>query len=349
MSLEHDLTLVTQGDNITSRLSSRREADAADHLNSLAKRRNRADFRWNRMKAKCLGPWQQESHWKLAEYTDRVGRRILLVPNHDFDNHRESSYENSVGIESNSTQTQKPELQAKASDLTEVIRRNADAFIMDGSTTSTEAETMDDEGSFQVSDSENSNGEVDSHNSEAASSEGMSVKKLQSEAQKFEDFELDAEWDKIGNEELDNIGTDGDVDGWARAFIWENEEVVVARFESVMIVSLRSYVLGKILLTSNGIYFRQIGDEINGLTKQPVKVGDVGVQDAKDKRWRLSRLVEVHGRRYMLRQQALELFFSDSCELFLNFTNGTKDRDRFYAKLRNSCKVSFSTRLLITF
>jgi hypothetical protein len=49
----------------------------------------------------------------------------------------------------------------------------------------------------------------------------------------------------------------------------------------------------------------------------------------------------VHGRRYMLRAQALELFFSDSHELFLNFLEGNKERHRFYAKLRNSCKVSY--------
>ena len=42
----------------------------------------------------------------------------------------------------------------------------------------------------------------------------------------------------------------------------------------------------------------------------------------------------------MLRAQALELFFSDSHELFLNFLEGHKERNRFYAKLRNSCKVS---------
>ena len=69
--------------------------------------------------------------------------------------------------------------------------------------------------------------------------------------------------------------------------------------------------------------------------------GPQGSTDVNDRRWRLSRLTEVHGRRYILRAQALELFFSDSHELFLNFLEGTKERNRFYAKLRNSCKVRF--------
>jgi hypothetical protein len=47
----------------------------------------------------------------------------------------------------------------------------------------------------------------------------------------------------------------------------------------------------------------------------------------------------VHGRRFMLCAQAIELFFADGVELFLNFSGGTRERDRFYAKLRNSCKV----------
>ena len=47
----------------------------------------------------------------------------------------------------------------------------------------------------------------------------------------------------------------------------------------------------------------------------------------------------------MLRSQALELFFSDSHELLLNFPGGVKDRERFYTKLRHSCKV----RLILDF
>ena len=125
-----------------------------------------------------------------------------------------------------------------------------------------------------------------------------------------------------------------------QAFVWADGESVIARFEPVMIVSLQSFVEGKILLTTHGLYFHQLGDEINAITKEPMKGSEATEVDTKDRRWRLARLTEMHGRRFMLRPQALELFFSDNNELLLNFSGGVKDRDRFHAKLRHNCKVS---------
>ena len=120
---------------------------------------------------------------------------------------------------------------------------------------------------------------------------------------------------------------------------------VVARFESVTIVTLQSLIEGSLLLTTHGLYFKRVGEEVSAMSREPTSNQDqsrnFGSSEGNDRRWRLSRLTEVLGRRYMLRAQALELFFSDSHELFLNFSGGTKERDRFHAKLRNSCKVSF--------
>jgi len=107
----------------------------------------------------------------------------------------------------------------------------------------------------------------------------------------------------------------------------------VARFGEVTVVTLQTLTEGRLLLTTHGLYFHPTGDDINVMTKERF------VREEKDQRWRLSRLTEVHGRRYMLRAQALEMFFSDTHELFVSFSGGTRERDRFYAKLRNSCKV----------
>ena len=105
-----------------------------------------------------------------------------------------------------------------------------------------------------------------------------------------------------------------------------------------MMVTLRYTFEGFLLLTTEGLYFRQIGSGINVISKESCPL------QKSDRRWRLNGLKEVHGRRYLLRTQALELFFADSQELFLNFLKGQKERNRFYAKLRNSCKVSFKLR-----
>ena len=107
------------------------------------------------------------------------------------------------------------------------------------------------------------------------------------------------------------------------------------RFEEVMIVTLRYRFDGYLLLTTEGLYFRQIGNGANVISKESCPL------PRSDRRWRLNGLKEVHGRRYLLRTQALELFFADGQELFLNFTKGQKERNRFYAKVRNSCKVSY--------
>ena len=122
---------------------------------------------------------------------------------------------------------------------------------------------------------------------------------------------------------------------------------VVARFESVTIVTLQSLIEGSLLLTTHGLYFKRVGEEVSAMSREPTSNPDTNRNnnEGNDRRWRLSRLTEVLGRRYMLRAQALELFFSDSHELFLNFSGGTKERDRFHAKLRNSCKVGFPTNV----
>ena len=104
-----------------------------------------------------------------------------------------------------------------------------------------------------------------------------------------------------------------------------------------MVVTLRYTFEGSLLLTTEGLYFHQIGSGTNVISKQPCSL------QKGDRRWRLSGLKEVHGRRYMLRTQAIELFFANGHELFLNFLKGQKERNKFYAKLRNSCKVSFDS------
>ena len=53
------------------------------------------------------------------------------------------------------------------------------------------------------------------------------------------------DWDKIEAEDVQD-------DAWAKAFIWSDLESVVARFESVTIVTLQVLIEGKLLLTTHG-------------------------------------------------------------------------------------------------
>lgn len=310
------------GDLTWKRLYDRHQVDQTDTSKVLHTRRSGADARWRVIYSKVVTPWRNENYWKLGKNTDQLGRRTLLIPNPEFHNHKDACYDTTAGNRealSNSSNLKKG--------LSDVMRRNADAFVRTYSVD--EHDYRDDESSSLpfVSEEDSTGG--------SATTDSESIHDVQEVIENLPHEDED-EWDKIDSEEIKSIDANGKSDLWARAFIWAESETVVARFEPVVIVSLQTFVEGKVLLTTHGLYFRQLGEEMNVMTKEPVAAGEAG----KDRRWRLTRLTEIHGRRYMLRPQAVELFFSDSHELLLNFPSGFKERDRFYAKLRNSCRVS---------
>jgi PH domain associated with Beige/BEACH len=303
------------GDTTAKRLTERHQNDTLEGSKINTARRNGADTRWKGIYRKTVGPWKDENHWKLSRQTDLLGRRTLMVQNTHFSDHSNARHDSS------STNTAP---KAKA-DLNEVMRRNAEAFVSSAS-----KEERDEESSLNLISDGDSSTDLET------STDADSVDRMDDFVQAVGE---DEEWDKIDNQEIEGIDADGGSDSWAKTFIWAENEILIARFEPIMIVSLQSYVEGKLLLTSHGLYFRQIGEETNTITRKAVDAGEATIMEGKDRRWRLARLTEVHGRRYMLRPQALELFFADGHELLLNFPTGSRDRDRFYAKLRNSCRV----------
>lgn len=327
--LEHD------GDTTIKRLTANHKLDGAESAKSALMRRSAADYRWRGIQLKVSDPWKNERYWKLARYTDLLGRRTHLVQNRQFNDHSDASYDLVMGKEREKEEFERQQRLRAKKDLSDVMRRNAEAFVVNDS--QVEVELRDDDSSQLLASDGESSAELESSSVDGDSIDNgreVAVQNLPT------NDEQDDGWDKIDSEEIQDVDAEGSSDAWAAAFIWADTESVVARFEPVMIVSLQTFVEGKILLTTHGLYFHQIGDEINVITREPIDSGDAAGLDAKDRRWRLTRLTEVHGRRYMLRPQALELFFSDSHELLLNFPGGVKDRDRFHAKLRNSCKAS---------
>lgn len=318
------------GDSTVKRLSEKHKSESAEMSRGLLLRRNGAEIRWRRILRMTAEPWESMLHWRLASYTDRTGSRTLLVPNRSFSDHKGASYELMMEKEREKAEKER-KARLRDKEMSEVMRRNAEAFTMHDSTNFTDVDVKDDDSSvLQTSDGESS--EVGS------STDTQSVASTR-QVELTGDDEREEEWDRIETEDYLHVNSDGDIDAWARQFIWSDNESIVARFESIIVVSLQSYVDGKLLLTTHGLYFQQIGEEVSVITKLPVEGHDSSNADSKQRRWRLTRLTEIHGRRYLLRQQALELFFSDGQQLFLNFSGGPKDRDRFYAKLRNSCKV----------
>ena len=326
--------LECEGDATLKRLSQKHPYDLGEFLKVLASRNVASDERWKGIDMKINELWKGGIHWKLPEHTDHLGRRIVLVRNRQFDDHSVASYDLQMGKEREKEEKEREERLRRKQELSELMRRNTEAFT-----------------SQNIDDEEDEEKETDTIASDSVRGRLDTVMTFDSEVDNERDIfdtmtsdpELDTavesfEVDAIENIELVDSAAaeiDNDEDAWAKGFIWTDGESVVARFDSVLIVTLQYLIEGKLLLTTHGLYFHQTGEDTNVVTKESKS------SEGNDRRWRLSRLTDVHGRRYMLRAQALELFFSDSHELFLNFLNGSKERDRFYAKLRNSCRVSF--------
>ena len=84
-------------------------------------------------------------------------------------------------------------------------------------------------------------------------------------------------------------------------------------------------ILGSVILTNKCLYFhsRKNMGGLASLQQQPFS----------DKCWHLERIVEAYGRRYLLQNCAIELFFIDAQELFLAFKS-MSELQRFFRVLR---------------
>ena len=269
------------GDTTLKRLSKKHGTDVSDSSRLALARKAAVEVRWRVTDRKVTEIWKGYMHSKLPKYTDRLGRRILMVRNHIFDQHNAASYELLMGMEREKEEKEREERLRKKQELSEVMKRNSDAFL-----------PFNEEIDIEDDDKEDEEGELDSEKegekydpADAKSSVGDKAEGDSS------DKNLD-DSDSVGEHP---IATE-DVDAWAKSFIWSDNESVVARFDSVMIVTLQYLVEGNFLLTTHGLYFHQTGEEINTVTREPLNksgANQTTILEVNDRRWRLSRLTEV--------------------------------------------------------
>lgn len=323
------------GDVAVKRLAVNHRSDLLAATRMSKERSRGATSRWQVVVRQYLELWTTErAHWRLADHPDCLTRRILLTRNRDFNDHADSSYELMLGRERERAERdreerrrKKEEKERREKELLDVVKRNS-AFIPYGA-----EEGAEDDDEVLVDDSTEKPIDEAMDDSTRTPPDSGTDAALTEPSALFEST-LSEQTDQGSKKQED------DVDLWAKTFVWSDTESVVARFDEVMVVTLRTISVGKLLLTTHGLYFNHTGETINVMTKEsgpesPTTVPPTG----NNSRWRLIRLREAHGRRFMLRAQAIELFFADGIELFLNFSGGSRERDRFYAKLRNSCKV----------
>ena len=321
------------GDLAVKRLSLNFRNALAETVRGSMDRGNGVASRWDVVERQAIEIWtSQDAHWKFGDHPDCLGRRIVLSRNRNFDDHNDASYELMLGLERERAEREREERQRARAEqerkrLLDVLKRNS-AYVPYGTDVIVED---DDEGGMDESTG------LPAKVMQNADGHGDTVKEDATD-QITDTFSIVA--CQVENNELAKVKDETDGDAWAKSFVWADMESVVARFDDVEVVTLRKISIGKLLLTSHGLYFDHTGESINVMTKEvDHDVENLRALDYKSLRWKLSRLREAHGRRFMLRGQAIELFFADGTELFLNFKVGARERDRFYAKLRNSCKV----------
>ena len=264
-------------------------------------------------------PWLMDRRWAFSAYTDLLYRRLLLHPNYHFDDHVSASYELTLGKERETYRREEEErLERELSkaairaaivpynetleadeDLDEEDESDNEGFLGWDAKGADDSILSDGEDGIEVdvlSRTQRANGSETKVDNDVGNSDSV-------------DRELtDDSWDRIEQSEFDADENGLDPFAWARKFIWSEGERIVQSFDPVIIVSIRHTVEGVLLLTSQCLYFHQTGDKIDVMTKETIEEGS---KEKIDRVWKLNRLTDVHGRRYMLKAQALELFFAD--------------------------------------
>lgn len=276
-------------------------------------------------------------HWKVAQYTDRLHRRILLVPNRTFDDHASASYDLALGIEREKALKEREERsKAKKEDelakMYQLAKQGIIKPLIEGEETVKDETYVGNSDSAEESDSVSFNSDDQATSIEPVSDDDVAP------------GELITDWDRI---EADDIILDSKHEkgsyAWAQDYIWQHGERLVFYLDLVNLVTTQTILIGELVLTTHSLYFRPTEDPISVMTKEVVTASKINsLSSSEGSRWRLNRLTEVHERRFMLRKQAIELFFADTHELFINFCEGVKVRDKFVEKLRQ-CKTPLLT------
>jgi len=202
-----------EGDTILKTLSGGCKHEGRTLSKDFADLSAAANMHWRAIDKKVGNALHSPLHWKLSKYTDQKGRRVVLVSNPKFDSHDSASYELMMGRDREREERQRKEriLQNELSDL---MKRNSEAIASYDEILALDDE-HDDEQKAECSTKEDSKlvlnqGTIEPSNSEILPLESSGAD-LSEEA-------------SSASEEFDNDG-----DEWARTFIWEDGESIVAR------------------------------------------------------------------------------------------------------------------------
>uniref|UniRef100_A0A670XSQ3 Neurobeachin like 1 n=1 Tax=Pseudonaja textilis TaxID=8673 RepID=A0A670XSQ3_PSETE len=104
----------------------------------------------------------------------------------------------------------------------------------------------------------------------------------------------------------------------------QKEKLVLS--EDCELITIMNIICGRLEVTTQHIYFYDGSIEKEGI--------------GFDFKWPLSQIREIHLRRYNLRRSALEIFFIDQTNYFLNFKK--EARNRIYSRILSLCSQNIS-------
>jgi hypothetical protein len=201
-----------EGDTLLKTLSGMCKRDRKLLSKDLAELSATANLRWRAIDKKSRHVWESPLHWKLSTFTDHFGRRILLLPNSKFDSHESARYDLMMGQDRDREEKERKE-RVLQSELSDLMKRNSEALTSYDEILALEDDN-DDERKIEFDTKEDHDGVLDPENIESSSSELLSV----------ESSVTDVTEEESVSEELNDGG-----DEWAKTFIWEDGESIVAR------------------------------------------------------------------------------------------------------------------------
>lgn len=116
----------------------------------------------------------------------------------------------------------------------------------------------------------------------------------------------------------------------------QDEEETLWKASSTTKINLGKQQGGEFLVTNKGIYFQ----EINTKSKEAVaKNKDHLCDDVTRYKWKISLVMDLHRRKYLLQDCGLVIFFKDNSTAFFSYES-KKARDIVYDLLKKTCRVS---------
>lgn len=295
------------GDLLVKRLSNKHRSERLDFSKSVAARLFLTSQRFISLEHLSHDPWERQRHWTFSSHTDLLYRRIIFHPNYNFDDHCSASYELSLGKERGTIQRddeatkRRQEKARKERERAEAVLRAAIVPYTETVDDDLEDEDIDnsDDDGFLGWDNDGNGDRFDEIFERAQDKHGFIPDEKSNESA------ADESWDQV-EPTVFKESSELNPYAWARKFMWAEGERFVHSFESVLLVSIQDTRGGTIILTSHSIYFLQTGDTMDVMTKEKKDEAD-----KQDKKWKLNRLTDIHGRRYMLKAQAVEMFFAN--------------------------------------